>query len=78
MTRLTIAQIQAGFPAPVQNRMYRNVNEQLSNIVVDYDNRVRIDYLRAISYVIWLSACVHVITYIRLLRKYKVSGKATS
>ena len=52
MTRLTIAQIQAGCPAPVQKRMYRNVNEQLSNIVVDYDNRDRIDYLRAISYVI--------------------------
>ena len=52
MTRLTIAQIQAGFPAPVQKRMYRNVNEQLSNIVVDCDNRDRIYYLRAISYVI--------------------------
>ena len=75
MTRLTIAQIQAGFPAPVQKRMYRNVNEQLSNIVVDYDNRDRIDYLRATSYAIKLTAFVHVITYTRLLRKYRVSWK---
>ena len=52
MTRLTITQIQAEFPAPLQKRIYRNVNEQLWNIVVDYDNRDRIDYLRGISYVI--------------------------
>ena len=50
LARLAITQLNAGYPPPVQKRIYRQINEQLSNIVVDYENCARLDYLRGISY----------------------------
>ena len=55
MTRLIITQLRAGFPAQVQKRVYRELNARLWNVVADYENRQRIDYLRAISYNIGMS-----------------------
>ena len=49
----TIAQIEAGRPAPPQKRVYRRVNENLRTIFNDYANRDVIEYLRGISYNLW-------------------------
>ena len=49
---LKIAQYVAGDPVTPRSRVYRQLNEQIDNIVQDYRNRNIIDYLRAISYAI--------------------------
>ena len=49
---LRIAQDVAGVPVAPPKRVYRQLNQQIRNIVNDYPNRTMLDYLRAISYTI--------------------------
>jgi len=50
MTRLQMAQMQAGMPPPAQKRVYRRLNQRILNVVLDFQNRTLMNYLRSIAH----------------------------
>ena len=50
LNRLDMIQGQAGHPPPARRQRYQDVNRRIVDIVEDYRNRDRFDYLRGIAY----------------------------
>ena len=50
LVHMAITQQQAGLPPPARKRKYVDVDNRITAIVADYENRQPIDFLRAISY----------------------------
>ena len=48
--QIRVAHYVAGRPAPKRRRIYESLNEHISTLYADFNNRNIIDYLRGISY----------------------------
>ena len=55
---LQIGQTASGIPASQPSRVYRQLNQQVKNIVRDYPNRNTIQYLRSLAYTINCTFCM--------------------
>jgi hypothetical protein len=47
-----IAQALAGHPPPAQRQKYKDVTAAITNIMLDYGNRTKVQFLRGIAHVL--------------------------